>query len=181
MPQPLPSTIHDPATGGVIPASWGDAVNEFCDDRDTGPAARVYRSSSQAIPSGTWTTVTFDSERYDTADLHEAAINPSRLTAPAGKGGVYLVWFGGQLADTPGQIQARLRANGGIVYAVHGVYDTGDDSPAYRYFQVAALIPMAAGDYVEAQVYHNHGSASNLQAVNYYSPEFAMHRLGPHT
>jgi hypothetical protein len=178
MPQPLPGTIHDPATGGVIPASWGDAVNEFCEDRDTGPGARVTRTSTLTVPNTTWTTVPFDTERYDTADLHDPAIYTSRLTVPAGKSGVYLVWFNGQLNDTGTNNEegARIRVNGSTVVASHYVRSAG-----YREVMAVALVALAAGDYVEAQVWHNIGSNNTLNVQGNYSPEFAMHRLGPST
>jgi hypothetical protein len=176
MPQPLPGTIHDPATGGVIPASWGDAVNEFCEDRDTGPGARVTNSAAVSVPNTTWTTVPFDSERYDTENLHEAAINPSRLTVPAGKSGVYLVWFNAQFQNTGTNNEegARIRLNGSTVVAWNHVRYAG-----YRYLMVAAICALAAGDYVEAQVYHDTGASNDLNAQGNYSPEFGMHRLGP--
>ncbi len=176
MTQPLPGSVHDPATGGVIPASWGDVVNEFCEDRDTGPGARVAKSTALTVPNATWTTVPFDTERYDTADLHEAAVNPSRLTVPAGKGGVYLVWFNGQFQNTGTNNEegARIRVNGSTVVAWNEVHYAG-----YRYLMVAALCALAAGDYVEAQVWQNTGGNNDLNVQGNYSPEFAMHRLGP--
>lgn len=180
MPDPLPGSVHDPATGGVIPASWGDAVNAYAEDQDTGPMCRVYNSSAQSIPNTTWTTITFNGDRYDTEDLHSTVSNTSRLTAPTGKGGMYLVWFGGQMGDTIGSIQARFRNNGsGAYYAIQGTGTAGDTDPSSRYISMAAMVPLAAGDYVEVQIYHDHGSASNLQQTNYSSPEFGMQRMGP--
>lgn len=180
MTQPLPGSVHDPATGGVIPASWGDAVNDFCEDRDTGPGARVYHSTAQTIPNTTWTTVTFDSERYDTEGLHDTGVQPSRLTVPADRGGVYLVWFNGRLENTGTNPDAgpgvRFRVNGSQVVAHHQIRYSG-----YRYIMGVALTPLAAGDYVEAQVYQDSGGDSDLEVGSDYSPEFAMHRLGPST
>src|SRR5262249_3653108 len=53
-------------------------------------SARVYNSTVIPVPSsgGVSAVPSFDSERWDTANLHDSA-NPSRLTAPVD--GVYLI------------------------------------------------------------------------------------------
>jgi hypothetical protein len=171
MPQPLPGTVHDPATGGVIPASWGDAVNDFLADIDATVGARVTHSTTQTIPNATWTVVAFDGEDYDTADLHDVSTQNTRLTIPAESGGAYLVFFRGRLVESGDPSGARFRVNGSTVYGRHMV-----GGAAYEYVMAAALIPLAAGDYVEAMVYADTGGYSVLS-----EPKFALHRLGPST
>lgn len=52
--------------------------------------ASVYHSLDQSVAHITPTTLTWDSEAYDTNDIHSTVTNPSRLTVrTAGK---YLVW-----------------------------------------------------------------------------------------
>ena len=49
-------------------------------------SARVFNSADVTVPNmkpGEWTSLTFNSERWDTADLHETATNSGRLKAPA--------------------------------------------------------------------------------------------------
>jgi hypothetical protein len=52
-------------------------------------SARVFNSADVTVPDmkpGEWTSLTFNSERWDTANLHETATNSGRLKAPvAGK------------------------------------------------------------------------------------------------
>jgi hypothetical protein len=52
-------------------------------------SARVFNSADVTVPNmkpGEWTSLTFNSERWDTTDLHETATNSGRLKAPvAGK------------------------------------------------------------------------------------------------
>jgi hypothetical protein len=49
-------------------------------------SARVFNSADVTVPDmkpGEWTSLTFNSERWDTANLHETATNSGRLKAPA--------------------------------------------------------------------------------------------------
>jgi hypothetical protein len=52
-------------------------------------SARVFNSADITVPQlnpGEWTSLTFNSERWDSANLHETATNSGRLKAPvAGK------------------------------------------------------------------------------------------------
>src|SRR5215471_10184019 len=48
-------------------------------------SARVFNSTDISVPQltvGEWKTLTFDLERWDTANLHDIAANISRLRAP---------------------------------------------------------------------------------------------------
>ena len=48
--------------------------------------ARVHNSANISVSDSTWTSMTFDSERYDTDSIHSTASNTSRLTCvTAGK------------------------------------------------------------------------------------------------
>ena len=46
------------------------------------PAVRATNSANQTIPDSTPTVISLDSEGFDTFNLHDAATNNSRLTAP---------------------------------------------------------------------------------------------------
>src|SRR5215475_15917341 len=49
-------------------------------------SVRVFNSADVTVPNmnpGEWTSLTFNSERWDTANLHETATNSGRLKAPA--------------------------------------------------------------------------------------------------
>lgn len=179
MPEPLPGSVHDPASGEVIPASWGDAVNAYAEDQDTGPSCRVYHSANQSVPQSTWTTLSFNSEYHDTEDLHDNAVSNSRLTVPAGKGGTYIVVFQGKFTNTGtnNELGARIRLNGGPgIVAHHAIRAAG-----YRHVQVVSPpIALSAGDYVEAQVYQDYETTGTLEeSVSEASPRFGMVRQGP--
>ena len=46
--------------------------------------ALVYNSSSESLISGTPKLLSFDSEDYDTSDIHDIVVNNTRLTVPSG-------------------------------------------------------------------------------------------------
>jgi len=109
---------------------------------------------TQSVNSGSWTRLTFTTETEDT----DAAWNNYRFTVPAGKGGIYLITglcTFSSMADAK-KVVVGVRKNGTLVVLL-GRGTTG--AADYAGFGGAARISLAAGDYIEMYVYHNHGSA----------------------
>lgn len=134
------------------------------------PRARIYNSSTQSISTATLTTLTFNSERYDTGAMHSTSTNTSRLTVP--KPGVYLV--GGHVefaANATGQRGLYLYLNG----ATYLAYDIHDASAANETaVTVSTVDQFVVGDYVELRVYQSSGGMLNVNSVSRYTPEFHM-------
>ena len=133
--------------------------------------ARVYNSGDIAnIVTATITTLTFDSERYDTDTIHSTSSNTSRLTATTA--GKYLIWGSATWAFTP--------VNGAIYLWLNGTTYIARHQPAvdYRTMNVSTVWDMAAGDYVELRVEQNSGGNVSISAISAYSPEFGMMRIG---
>src|SRR5262249_62351799 len=77
-------------------------------------SARVFNSADVTVPNmnpGEWTSLTFNSERWDTANLHETTTNSGRLKASvAGKNYIFAkITWGSPLASGPWGV--RLAAN----------------------------------------------------------------------
>lgn len=141
-----------------------------------GAGARVYNNANLSISTGTFTALTFNSERYDNGDLHSTSSNTGRLTAPVT--GLYLIgasveWDG----NTTGDRFATILLNGGTTIARvsqranAGAGNTTGQEPVCPYYLVA-------GDYVEVVVIHDAGVSLNVLATASYSPEFWMARIG---
>jgi hypothetical protein len=143
----------------------------------TRPAARVYHSTNQSIPgNAAFTTLTFDSERFDTADLHDGTTNPSRLTAPIA--GLYLVsidisWEG----NNTNARELAINKNTSTIVA----RDVVGPSPFPNTTEqsMSTLVELAAGDFVEVVLRQNSGSALNVFTAPQFSPEFSMVWVGP--
>src|SRR5262249_52738845 len=80
----LPGVLGAPA---LAPNSSGNIIAGSI----SGPAiprGRAYKTTAQAIPTGTWTPVQLDAEQFDTDTIHDTATNNSRLTCKTA--GIYL-------------------------------------------------------------------------------------------
>jgi hypothetical protein len=141
-------------------------------------SARVFNSTDVNVPQlqpGEWTSLTFNSERWDTGDLHETATNSGRLKAPVA--GKYYI-FANITWETPigtGIWGLRLQLNGKTVIAEQTLPNT---AAQFRIsMSVGTLYALASGDYVEAQVFQNSGNPLLIRSIPATSPEFGMAKL----
>jgi len=141
-------------------------------------SARVFNSADVTVPNmnpGEWTSLTFNSERWDTANLHETTTNSGRLKAPAA--GKYYI-FANITWESPiasGLWGLRLQLNGKTVIAEQSLPNTA--APFRISMSVGTLYALAAGDYVEAQVFQNSGNPLLIRSIPATSPEFGMARV----
>lgn len=137
---------------------------------------RVYNSGVITLTTGVAAVLTFDSERFDSASLHNTASNTSRIVAVSvGK------WLVGCCLDfapnATGFRQAYIRLNGTTVIAaslqaaVSGVNVQMAFSTIYE--------TTVATDYFEVIAFQNSGGNLNISASGHYSPEFWAIYLGP--
>jgi hypothetical protein len=142
------------------------------------PATRVTHSSAQSIPDfPPGATLAFDTERYDTASIHDNATNNSRLTAPVN--GVYAVtaevdWT----PNTTGTRELTLMKNGSTFIAdddrdgISTVFGGQSQS-------VTAQVQLVAGDYVQVGVLQTSGGSLSVMSAGETSPEFSLTWLAP--
>lgn len=125
--------------------------------------ASVYKSAAQSIPNDTLTTVTWNSEDFDTNSFHSTSSNTGRLTIPVA--GKYLInamigW------DTTGNTNTKtvtMRKNGADLFKSNGL-GTGSD---YQSQSLQYIVNAAVNDYYEILVYQTSGAAINvLQNAN---------------
>jgi hypothetical protein len=141
-------------------------------------SARVFNSADITIPQlkpGEWTSLSFNSERWDTAKLHETGPNAGRLKAPVA--GKYYI-FANITWESPigsGLWGLRLQLNGKTVIAEQSLPNTA--APYRVSMAVGTLYALAAGDYVEVQVFQNSGNPLLIRHIPAASPEFGMAKL----
>ena len=141
-------------------------------------SARVFNSADirvQQLNPGEWQSLTFDSERWDTANLHDNKTQAGRLKAPVA--GTYYM-FANITWESPiesGVFRMRLRLNGKTVIAEQSVPNTA--APYRTSMAVGTLYALAAGDYVEVQVYQQSGSPLSILHLPAASPEFGMGKM----
>jgi len=137
--------------------------------------ARVTRGTSQSIPTGVATPISFDTVRWDTGGFFNAA-SPTRFTANT----THVYEMTGNFEFTPStggnHREIMIRLNGTTIIAKNA-----DRNPsAYEeVLIVSCLWQMNEGDYVELLAYHDRGSALDVAKTNAFSPEFTFGRRGP--
>jgi hypothetical protein len=157
------NTILKGAGGGVAPTQ--EKIGIYC---------IVSRTSAFSVPDNTETVVPFDSELFDTDNIHDNSTNNSRLTCQTS--GLYLVYFYvGFDVNTTGHRMIRVKANINSTWVniqqfrMASIY-------SYTMFGSAAIAPFSTGDYVTLIAYQNSGGALNLLATE-DSPRFGMVKI----
>jgi hypothetical protein len=154
------------------------------------PAARVTHDSYQGVePSNSLpTTLQFNEERYDTANLHDPSKN-SRLTAPVS--GVYLItanieWADENLEEESNGVRTlALMRNGKTLIAMERVdasdYNGSGPEPKVEgtVQAIATQALLGAGDFIDVRVGHSQASEALIASFSAISsletsPEFAM-------
>lgn len=172
MPYSDPEDTHDPSTGAVPPAAWGDALNAAIDFLARGkPFCRVTRAGDQAIANNTTTMVAFDAEFYDFGGMHSTVTNNSRITIPTGEGGYYMAgclvrWD----SSATGSRNVSIIKNGSEYLARDRVDATSTSVTMHGC--TTGPVPLAAGDYIQVEVQQDSGGSLDLDYVASHSPVF---------
>jgi hypothetical protein len=132
-------------------------------------------STTQSIANNTVTTVTFDSEFFDTDSFHSTSSNTGRITIPTGLGGKYMVnasmRFDPSLTGTK---KMSIFLNGSTeLVAVEEALLAND----YAVSAKSVILSLAAGDYLELKVSQNSGAALLFYGRNFEVP-FSVQYLG---
>ena len=106
-------------------------------------SARIRNSVDFLINAGV-TIVTFDTETYDTDNLHDPVVNPGRLTInTAGK---YYLFFQGLINAMTGGVIVQLRLNGATNIA--NSFDSATLGVAGT-MNVSTVYDLVVGDFIE--------------------------------
>lgn len=138
-------------------------------------AASVTDSVNFAVPSNGLVFQTFDTIKFDPFGFFNPA-NPTRLTVPAGKDGLYLITFTAEFsASAAGTFrQAVARLNGVTVVAQDMRPPVGGGNVTITNFSTVAKL--AAADYIEIRLLQDSGVGLNSDAQP-WSPIFSLAQL----
>lgn len=142
-------------------------------DAELDKSARVYNSGNLAVASGDATTLTFNTERWDTDTIHSTSSNTGRLTATtAGKYQITGMVEWAQSGDI-GLRRLQIQLNGATIIATQDCENRppGDTTVACS---ITTHYNLSATDYVELIATQRAASSLNVLATSNYSPEFAM-------
>lgn len=165
---PLPSDSQEPLTLAYYTANIAPYLYD--------EGARVWHNVAQNVPSGVFTILAMNQERYDTDTIHDLAINNSRLTCrTAGK---YVISAGAEW-DTEAGISRRvldLLLNGATAIARNRLW--GVDDVNVLCHNVTTLWNLEVNDFVEVRVLQNTGVTVPIIFGAAFSPWLAMQRIG---
>jgi hypothetical protein len=148
---------------GTVLTSDGDTADWAAPAGATFSGVRLEKSGNQSIADGTFTDVTWDTEKFDTDAFHDPSTNTDRITIPAGKAGYYFISAGTRFTDYANndtRTALRIMKNGtsvGISYLQNVGNTNGFPTNMY-----SLIINLAVSDYIECNVYQNSGGAKNL-------------------
>ncbi len=140
-------------------------------------ACRVYNNANITVNNSTVTTLTFNSEDFDTASMHSTVSNTGRITIPVS--GKYL-FVGNAIWDpfSGGKVQLYMNithaAGGTTVFArvEHAPTGAADNTSQC----VVGIYNLLVNDYVELLAYQNSGS-NRLIVTSGVFPSFMAHRI----
>lgn len=175
MPYSAPTTI---TTGQLVTASlmntdWAGNIAFLANP----PACRVYNNASIShATSGNWQTVTFNSERYDTATMHDTVSNTSRITVPVD--GLYLITGHIEFAANATGVRGIQILFNGTGTSVAGAYYPTTGGIVGTGLSIATVYKFAATNYVELQGYQTSGGALVINSTAASTPEFSVTWIG---
>lgn len=142
------------------------------------PACFVYNSGNQSINDATETTLTFDSERYDTDTMHSTSSNTGRITFNTA--GLYLIEANIRIAAAADYSMAYLtiRRDGTTEIAI--VLHTTTTFNTNPILHLAVVRKFNAAQYVELRAYQDNTAAAARNVLNNAesSPTFSATWLG---
>ena len=145
------------------PPTCSSTYTPICWNEGADVGASAYTIASAPLASATATALDFDTERWDTGDLHSPTTNPSRFTVPLT--GRYVVTASSCFdISATGMRHLYIRVNGtGVqgyseVFGVLGVNPTAGNQTE---LSTSAVLTLNTNDYVEAIVWQNTGGALN--------------------
>ena len=167
------SQIEDGAVTSEEVADGSLGTSEFAGSI---PAARVTHSADQSVDHSSSTLLSFDEERFDSANLHDNSVNNSRLTAQVD--GVYSVavnvfWE----ASATGTRNITLAKNGGLTVAAERV---NAPSTGFTMQSFSTMVKLEAGDHISVFAFQDSGSTlSMLGSGQEFIPGFSMTWVAP--
>ncbi|KKK80505.1 hypothetical protein LCGC14_2822820 [marine sediment metagenome] len=127
------------------------------------PAVRVNKAGAQTTTNNALFTLLFDTEGFDTDNMHDLVSNTSRLTATTA--GIYYI---------EGQVQFAAHATGDrfLRMFLNGTTTISETrlraaAGAHRQ-QCGMLFALSAGDYVELLTFQNSGGDLGVAPVRFY-------------
>lgn len=175
--------LNDPTcTNGAMYYNYGSNTFRGCSNSSwsnlgassTPDSVNVFNSTTKSVPTSTNTALGFDSENYDSNNLHSTVSNTSRLTIQTT--GKYSIF---------GQVKWQSQTDTGyrgLTVMLNGVTPLAEvDTPNINGIKVNQNVntqyKLNAGDYLELVVFQNSGGALNAMAGGPGGGQFSLNYI----
>ncbi len=136
------------------------------------PAFHAYSTAAQSIANTTWTTITFTTEDFDTANAFDTSTGV--FTVPSGRGGKYVFYCGAALDNvTP----SRFLLTGYQNDSTERLSTETGSASSYSAINVCGQINLSAADNFRFKIYQNNGGSVNTFAYRHLV-FFGGYRIG---
>jgi hypothetical protein len=159
---PIPRTF---VPGEIETGAYLNSLSSVLNFLLNPPRCRLYASVAQTLPTGSYTPLTFNSEVYDTDTMHSTSSNTSRITCTTS--GLYHVEAMATVTpNTTGRRLGSIFKNGAQLPT-----DTLDTEPVSSGSIGTTVFAqgdyqLAAGDYLEFNVYQDSGASLSTYATS---------------
>jgi hypothetical protein len=167
------------ANGTVLTADSAETTGLKWATPSSTPAfvgCRLTKSADQTISNNALTAISFNVETFDTDGFHDNVTNNTRITIPTGKSGKYalVARFTWDTTSTAYKYW-RIRKNTSALLMIGFV-----DGTTQEYVQIADILDLTAGDYIEFECYQNSGGNVTLysNAFDQGTTVFGVQYLG---
>jgi len=159
------NTVHNPATGTVAPAAWGDTVRDDLEFFIDPPACAVKHSTTQSIATATTVALACNTEDFDNNAMHSTVTNNSRITIVTAGRYEFATTLRYAFHATGSRL-ARFQVNAGTVYEVMFVAASTatNDTTVVGGTKKLTLV---AGDYVETIGFQTSGGNLNVEVLEF--------------
>ncbi|CAB4168169.1 Bacteriophage lambda, Stf, side tail fibre-repeat-2 [uncultured Caudovirales phage] len=161
----VPARLAIGTAGQLLRVNSGATAPEWAtvSSSPTYVGCSLSNSASQSISNATQTTVTFDTEQWDTDGIHSTSSNTGRFTVPAGKGGKWRL-SGTLNGDTSGTNWSLfIYVNGSYFITGFPQFSQIANGGGTGMFTLSYELNLAAADYIELKAEQASGGAANIR------------------
>jgi hypothetical protein len=172
----VPTRLGIGTAGQVLTVNSGATAPEWATPASgsTFSGCLVYNSAGFSLSANTTTTVTWNSESFDTNTYHSTATNTDRLTIPSGKTGYYRIYAYARFdtSSTGGIRQIGFKKNGATFSP--NIFADGANDPTATYIQAnfSGDAYLTAGDYVTMVAYNQSTTATLSNSATFFGIQY---------
>lgn len=169
-------TVRTFQAGEIETAAYLNSLGAVLNFLLNPPACRVYQTTGTTASSASGTTLSFDTEEYDTDGIHSTTTNPSRLTPQTP--GRYRIEARVAIGDnSTGDRYIGLNKNGSNLAQTEGPGDKTSGN-IWRQEVITESYFNGTSDYVEAVLYQAEGVSITTATGASNATEFAIRWIG---